>query len=998
MKRRNLIVGVLVVLGAACAWVEASWYWSDATGGDDAQSTSDQQLLMPLSRLTPGAFVLAQDPPASTHNTPATAVYLEEHEFGKNGVLGLLGRELVRQVVLNAARDGCGADTRDAALGEQPLPGACRSLTLAVHGDGELSMELASAAAASTPLLAGALAYPTSGHAIGERINDYLALISALDAFGRGPLTEALHADHIGAPQTAASMVTILPPAIVADLQVMSAFKQMSALRALHALAREHGQQELISAALTRAYANAAILTEHLWSDTSVAFTARSLLYAERTVYLAHGSPWALRQRAYARILAGFIDQGSADLDQADHAAAGAEPEPTPWLAILRHYAAFDHLALAQDCGNERTAQFALLLDLLCVHQSRDGDLEYSTGYRTLQTAQTCLRAIDLLCVCGGVSNLHRMTDYAPTAMQEVLVKEISQMNDLPGDISVVIGEEPDIALRSPIVTALRHAAAVPCGEPSWEALGQVVADETLLQAFRRVTFMVDVWGVSPEEGIAQYSAAIINHPYRNIVLAYGLDIGTQQARIKAMLANVHFTDYRITWWAAIQRLNSVDRPAACSIWDACLTRSDPVLRDLIMEIGLDAKPGRDRGHRIQAVARQSPLAAALCIDDVRTAIDAPALAAFRRDFGPHPAVRMALAHRLIAAKQWKSAEVDLEAAIAISPNEDDYQTLAHACLSQGDDARYVATLRRYLATEEVSGLDHARVDEELAWYYMKRVDYPRAKPFALAAASTGAGWGMECAQACAEGLGDLDAEDWCRQNAERYSSAILRWYQFHLRTGRGNPAQAEEMARHRVSDLERHSDAASLLDAALIYEEMGEHDQCRSLLAKSFAAVANPYAGLMLALMSWEAGDVPVARTALTRILRDGRGFRYDGQLSSEQVELAEVFAAALKETPVRQLDAMRMQHMLDHCDTSAFHDVNLAYLIARALDAEHRTSEALPFYRYAVRTLAIQKHSHVMACMRLRQLGEDPWPIHQQIFLAAPAGAAGVFRPDFL
>ncbi len=466
--------------------------------------------------------------------------------------------------------------------------------------------------------------------------------------------------------------------------------------------------------------------------------------------------------------------------------------------------------------------------------------------------------------------------------------------------------------------------------------------------------------------------------------------------------------------WVALQRLNHVDRPAACSVWDPALTRSDPVLADLIVESHLESRAGRDRGLHIQGVARQSPKAAALCIGDARTVIDATALAAYRRDFATHPAVRMALAERLIAAKQWSSAVVDLEAAIAIAPDHHAYLTLAHAYRSQGDDASYVATLERYLATEGDTGLEHAGVEEELAWYYMKRGDYPRAKPFALAAADTGSGWGMECAQACAEGLGDLSSAGvWCRKNAERYDSAILRWFQFPLRTGRGNAAQAEAMVRHRLVDLERHSDPDTLIDAAMIHEELGEHDQSRPLLARSFAGEANPYAGLMLALLCWEAGDLPAARTALSRIMRDGRRFRYDGQLSSEQVELAEVLAAALKATPVGQLDAGRLQHMLDHCDTSAQHDVNLAYLIARALEAEHRTAEALPFYRYAVKTLGTQKHSHVLACTRLRQLGEDPWAIHQQVFIvapdhgapadqgtrpAAPADAKAPFRPDFL
>src|SRR4029077_8736744 len=104
------------------------------------------------------------------------------------------------------------------------------------------------------------------------------------------------------------------------DLSAMSAVRQFEALRALHALARKAGERPPIAAALARGYANAAMLTRHLWSDAAMAFSARSLLYAERAVVDTRGSASALRCRAYARMLAGFIDEGSADLDAAEHA------------------------------------------------------------------------------------------------------------------------------------------------------------------------------------------------------------------------------------------------------------------------------------------------------------------------------------------------------------------------------------------------------------------------------------------------------------------------------------------------------------------------------------------------------------------------------------------------------------------------------------------------------------------------------------------------------
>jgi hypothetical protein len=670
MSARNLILVLLLFFAACCFWKG----FSSSTTSVAPPPDSDQ-----------AGFIVTDPTPRHPGSGAASSVFLADIISTENGPFGLLGQELMRQAFLNAARDELGADTRDAALGEEPLREGSRNYVLCINATQRLVMSLCTVGTSAGQLLGAGMDYPVQVRDTETRVEDYLALVSALDRFGRGRITETLKADGVALRAPSAEPISALPIAITADLASMSIMRQCSALRALHVLARVHGPSALLTGALARGYANASLLTHQLWSDTSLVFAARALLYAERTVAATSSSPWALRQRAYARILVGFIDQGCADLDAADATESMAEIEPTPWVSILRHFAAFDYVALELDAKKHCT-HLALLLSLLTVVHALDQDLVRPLGDRTLALEKTCFRAIDALGEGGDEKDLARSVDLAPRAMELALNEELGRAPDLPRTAAIHIVESGGLDRCPGVITALREASVIPCGEPSWAAIGQIIADQLFRDAFRGAKARHDVKS-SGMDAIGPSALPITGHRYQNLVLAFAFDPGSQAARISSLFQDVQFAHFRPDMHDGLELLNRVDPKRACAVWEACLGRSDPVLWDLAWETCLPEPSKSEHAKRLAAVASHSPLMALMRLTDERAAWDRMTADADRREFGIHPSILWTLANHAMAFNQWREAQDELEMIVALTPTRYALRTLAKCRLHLRADA-----------------------------------------------------------------------------------------------------------------------------------------------------------------------------------------------------------------------------------------------------------------------------------------------------------------------
>src|SRR3954469_10292980 len=304
-----------------------------------------------------------------------------------------LNRELVRQALLIAARDGLGVQTCDETLQETPPDDAHvveLILTERCSPDGKWQIKLRKfvkdeIAAAMKP--------------VWEKTYDcnvapaklYADMIPKLEADSRGALIEALkvaglHAEErktVAAPTEQAASKTELAAKNAADkkpkqqlaqndatpaatseklqelLLMPDIVSQFGAVRAAHQAIRAGNETPESLNVLTRGYANLASLTHHYWSSTAEVFTARAWLYGQRMAAANAENRFALANRAYAWALGGSFQNAEADLDRLEKlpppeaastnagaaASKDAPPDDRQWSRLTRAFVSTNRAA-----------------------------------------------------------------------------------------------------------------------------------------------------------------------------------------------------------------------------------------------------------------------------------------------------------------------------------------------------------------------------------------------------------------------------------------------------------------------------------------------------------------------------------------------------------------------------------------------------------------------------------------------------------------------------
>ncbi len=178
---------------------------------------------------------------------------------------------------------------------------------------------------------------------------------------------------------------------------------------------------------------------------------------------------------------------------------------------------------------------------------------------------------------------------------------------------------------------------------------------------------------------------------------------------------------------------------------------------------------------------------------------------------------------------------------IKLSADQSAYQKLAANFKAQGNIDRWQATLDEFLNKALDLGLDHAMVRVEIANHYMGLKQWDKARPYAEGAATSGAGWAMECAGRCAEGEKDWErAEEWYQRVAERYpDQSWAVWYFFCKRSGHGNLAAARESVDQYVTAHADHPTILSEESSGFFYWVDGRIESAKADLAKAYAKIS---------------------------------------------------------------------------------------------------------------------------------------------------------------
>ena len=640
-----------------------------------------------------------------------------------------------------------------------------------------------------------------------------------------------------------------------------------------------------------RGYARLGVLNEFLWSSAHKVFKARAFLYAQRLIADDPRSPWGLWHRAYVEALAGLHSTALDDLNEARNLASGkGTPKPPPWVDTLATYCKFDLADLQEDRGiaGEVQAGFLRLLAMEYPHPQRcrpergqgsavdrpgllPGPRRDVQGRRCFQSP--CLNNIR----ARGLDHGYPGEDSRgpPAARERPRADRSQRRRGCPGRGTL----EP------------RGWPGEDTGEPSWAVVGFLIRETRFVLVQHRLDFMTQWWHVPVEEFWNEARSLVARHRFEPYLLT--MAIGTPEA-------NQAFADSFDPSWLSdlgyaeqpmLQALGTVSEAQRRPAWSLVQRHMDHLVRDFATQSDLYWKPNEGEpssnqhreilihnANKILMLSPENPYAMSHLIEMDWEAVQ-PRIADWEkkhRDFLP---LVGSLGRRYSVLKQYEKGNKFLERYIAESPEHWAYERLAKNFFEQGDITHWLGTLDRYLAAGEDHGLDHAKVRVEIANYYMDKGMWAKAQPYAESAAETWAGWAMQCAVRCYEGMQDWErAEQWVRRLSERYPNSSLRaWLKFCKRTGHGDLAAAQALAAQFGADVGDPAPAevadraqpTDPLQAGYSAWLQGSTKEAIDNMRKAYESTSPLLAGCGLMVLSDELGDV-AQRDAILNELRD--------------------------------------------------------------------------------------------------------------------------------
>jgi tetratricopeptide (TPR) repeat protein len=327
-----------------------------------------------------------------------------------------------------------------------------------------------------------------------------------------------------------------------------------------------------------------------------------------------------------------------------------------------------------------------------------------------------------------------------------------------------------------------------------------------------------------------------------------------------------------------------------------------------------------------------------------------------------HPVLLLHLGQRYIELKRSEDAVRCIENAIAISPDAIAFKLLAAGYKGAGKMDKWQEALERYIALNP-PGLEPARVRVDLAKELMRQKQWQKAKPFADAAAATGADWAMQCASECYEGLGRWDeSELWIRRSTERYENSYARWFMWCKRTGHGDLAAATKVVTDRFQDVSQIAAPVDLQQMGFFYDLTGKSEQAMWAFKAWHKAEPNGDVSTLMLLLALDENDEPELRDKVVKNYPD----RNKGPLDWLPVVFRESLARG--EKAKLDLDAAD-KHIAG--SAAKFQPVG-CYFVGRFLEQRGHKADAIRYYRRCVDAPEVANIIFpALAINRLRVLG---------------------------
>lgn len=990
--------GRVSTAGALSArWLVAALLATGVVGSSGCTASDDE--VQPAATTTVAATITPSADPI-----PVVCLRTEFFPIAEeDGLLqNRLARELARQAVLIAARDGLGLPTRDKTLGE-PFPQAVAlsatdlELTVRAYEDGTLRLCLSRADGAP-----GAVPWEHEAKFTANCVDAYPTLLEVLEPLSRGELVDALRGMGFEGQVPPPDEDNRPSQSVLKSLDEMNFVSQYAAVRAAHAAIAAGGPSTAWLGVLARGYANLALLTDHHWSSNQDAFAARGLLYVERMNHLAGAGDLVARaHRAYVQAVIGMHAGALAELGEIEALPGDreAEAELPAWVALLGPYCRFERQALLAVGDKDRDlAQLARRLEFNQCYMFGDDRWSYESAQQAMRVCPEAYGVYAALCEGGPLGVVRTGAYYGPAAMSRLLPARLAALPGLPPPLRSAadpewrqaMEERTDPNPNDPFSVVPHHLAAAleamtgsgaDAGEPSWAVLGKLIDEEQFVEAANYMRVATNAVESSLAEDVAGVLPLIKDHRYAPYVESFSVNMYQEVRRYYDILGDMRFPDPRgvmqpMYWraWKAYdndgkrQRGNRASWAAFCHPDFTLLGMSDPISR-LEDTWWNDISPEQQATliDQFDKVAPHAPQVLRMAIHATKNPSHKQ-LAEWEQQAGEDAYAFTRLGRCFRDRKRYDDAIRCYQRAIELSPRIDAFTGLADSYRAAGQEELWQPTLERYFEVEDL-GLGHAQVHSKIAGDLIKKGKWEEAEPHAVAAAQTWSAWGLDLAAEVEEGLGHWDdSERWVRESATSYpSSSGYEWYFWCLRTGRGNRQAARQVADTYLKSAgldNRERGQGQMFVACLCEEKLPDALAHLKALAELCQRPPNgwidrSYCQIHLAMVAREMGDSDTEQAALAELRR-----LVDEEIQPNNKDFAAVNLAVLDlldgHVPSEE-ERAAVDKSLESLDRRWRCDYE--YFLGRALDLGGETELADSYLTRAVTRGPYARHNSTLA-----------------------------------
>ncbi len=918
-----------------------------------------------------------------------------------------LGREVVRQAFLLAARDELGLMTVDETLHEtSPDDADVVDLMLIerVNSSGMWRLSLIVPKAGQDIHETKPLWTKTFKSAVGG-MRVYGFLVPKVEEDSRGDFVEALRLAGLKGEKVAKGKPSPPSEEIEEALLKVDFIAQYGAVRSAHRAIAAHGESPEWLSVLVRGYANLAMLTQHQWNSSSEVFTARAWLYAQRMYTSKKERDFAIWNRAYAWALGGTLQHVEEDLERLERRRAevvaagddkGSPYVPPVWAQLIEPYAMCDREAVRLvGEENPELGGWATRLDFQLASAYRQSQWMFDAATEVRETCPTAYGVYSELAHHGqSLGTTRTGAQAAPVMYGSHLPASLLALPDLPEEFRAVLtidkieggflenvnvfGDPDPEDLFSAVPTYVarylrERSKKKPEGDLSWSALAFLLEEEQFVQIANSLKVSMNATERSRAEDVNSVLPLVKDHRYARYIESYRYNARRERWPVQELVKHIVVEDprrnmegmFRRVWWIRSPERKIIGRSAH---YEASRNFTLAGMLEYVYWkeptwVPEDMKMAAVYAREFAGIAPHSEAAIRMTL---QATLIAPVeqLQQWEEKLQVDPTAFLVLARHYWHTDHSEAAIRCYEKSLASLPTFDATYELATVHFLLGDREKWAQTLLDFLETENL-GLGHARARRRLAYGYASWGDWPTAKIHAVEAAGTWSAWGLEVASHVCEGLAQWEeSERWMREKSTSYPTGSGNdWYLWCRRTGRGDIDAARELAKERHSVSIKTLDHDGLFELGTFHLLEGKPQEALKVFRGSFNAEPRFAVAFIIAQVSRDLGDEESHQKALATMEEAVKKAQENSEDWAEEVDLAVLELLKTGDTSAERLE--KLDELL--CDMDANTRTLYAYFVGRELAAAGNQEEAEKYWRRVITTADANTNCSTLAGMEL-------------------------------